>query len=145
MPTLFTAVHLFLVLVAAVVIFFSLGAPIMIARTLHKRSKDLEKEEVRELLGVLYYLYRKECYWYEAVNMVFKLMLWSALVFFEHGSEMQLATALVVNAIQLVAHVHFRPFGGKEAWLMNLLQLCALVLTSMINFGGLALNYLKVR
>ena len=76
--------------------------------------------------------------------MIFKMMLWSTLVFFEHGSELQLAAALVVNSIQMSAHIHFKPFGGDEAALMNFLQFCTLALTFMINFGGLALNYLNL-
>ena len=76
--------------------------------------------------------------------MMFKLFLWSALVFFEHGSEMQLVTALVVNVIQLIFQTHFHPFGGQEARLLNILQFATLALTCLINLGGLALNYLKV-
>ena len=52
-----------LALILSVVVIFSLGAPAMVAYTLYTRRKDLQKEETRELLGVLYYLYREECYW----------------------------------------------------------------------------------
>ena len=75
---------------------------------------------------------------------MFKLGLWSALVFFEHGSEMQLATALVINVLQLCVHVYVLPMGGVEAALLNFMQTCTLVLTAYINFGALAMNYLKV-
>ena len=75
---------------------------------------------------------------------MFKLGLWSALVFFEHGSEMQLATALVINVLQLCVHIEIKPMGGDDAALLNLMQTCTLVLTTYINFGALAMNYLEV-
>ena len=62
--------------------------------------------------------------------MVFKLTLWSALVFFDHGSEMQLATALVVNVLQLCIHIELKPMGGEDAKLLNNMQTCTLVLTT---------------
>jgi len=75
---------------------------------------------------------------------VFKLGLWSALVFFEHGSEMQLAAALVINVLQLCIHIEIKPMGGADAALLNLMQTCTLVLTTYINFGALSMNYLEV-
>ena len=77
-------------------------------------------------------------------EQVFKLGLWSALVFFEHGSEMQLATALVTNVLQLCIHIEIKPMGGEDAALLNLMQTCTLVLTTYINFGALTMNYLEV-
>ena len=75
---------------------------------------------------------------------MFKLGLWSALVFFEHGSEMQLAAALVINVLQLCIHIEIKPMGGEDAALLNRMQTCTLVLTTYINFGALSMNYLKV-
>ena len=63
-------------------------------------------------------------------GQVFKLGLWSALVFFEHGSEMQLATALVINVLQLCVHIEIKPMGGEDAQLLNVMQACTLVLTT---------------
>ena len=75
-------------------------------------------------------VYQPKAYFYEAVQMCFKLALWSALVFFEHGSEMQLATALIFNVIQLCAHMKIEPMGGEEAALLNLMQAAGLVLNT---------------
>ena len=63
-------------------------------------------------------------------EQMFKLGLWSALVFFEHGSEMQLAAALVINVLQLCVHLKIEPMGGEEAVLLNLMQAATLVLTA---------------
>ena len=61
---------------------------------------------------------------------------------------MQLATALVVNAAQLCIHIRIQPFTGRrgpgEAALLNRMQTMTLVLTTYINFGALALNYLAL-
>ena len=57
---------------------------------------------------------------------------------------MQLATALVINVLQLCVHVYVLPMGGADAALLNLMQTCTLVLTTYINFGALSMNYLEV-
>ena len=57
---------------------------------------------------------------------------------------MQLATALVINVLQLCVHVHVQPMGGEDAALLNLMQTCTLVLTTYINFGALTMNSLTV-
>ena len=59
-----------------------------------------------------------------------ELGLWSALVFFDHGSEMQLATALVINVLQLSVHLAVLPMGGADAVLLNIMQAATLVLTA---------------
>ena len=57
---------------------------------------------------------------------------------------MQLATALVINVLQLCVHVQVQPMGGEDAALLNLMQTCTLVLTTYINFGALVMNYLAL-
>ena len=51
-------------------------------------------------------------------------------MFFEHGTEMQLAATLVVNVLQLCVHIEIKPMGGEYAKLLNLMQSCTLVLTT---------------
>ena len=67
---------------------------------------------------------------YESVLMISKLLLWATLVLFDHGSEMQLATALVVNVLQLCLHLMVLPMGGDGAVLLNRMQAATLVLTT---------------
>ena len=78
----------------------------------------------------------------------FNLGLWSTLVFFKYGSEVQLAAALVINVMQLCVHVNVLPYcdknGPGEAALLNVMQTLTLVLTTYINFGALTINYLEV-
>ena len=83
----------------------------------------------------------------EHCRMVFKLALWSALVFFEHGSEMQLATALVVNVMQLCIHLILLPMGGEDKALLNSMQAATLVLTAQVrrlSFGWLVVCKLRL-
>ena len=63
-------------------------------------------------------------------SQVFKLSLWSALVFFDHGSKMQLACALVINVLQLCTHIFVWPMGGADVALLNVMQMGTLVLTT---------------
>jgi hypothetical protein len=42
-------------------------------------------ERTRKLLGILYETYRPEMYYYEAIQMVFKVLLWSSLAMFDKG------------------------------------------------------------
>ena len=81
-----------LFIVVGVLLFFSIGTPIYIARTLYTRREELYDDHgipMDKKLDILYAVYRKKAYYYESINMTFKLGLWSALVFFEHGSEAQ--------------------------------------------------------
>ena len=98
--------------VLLVLVFFSFGTPCAIAYLLYQRRAALYDDDGKpkpQPLDILYAIYAPHAYWYEPVQLVFKLLLWSALVFFDHGSEMQLATALVVNVLQLCFHVRLYP------------------------------------
>ena len=160
--------YLFLVLL--VLVCFSVGTPVAIAYVLYRRRTALYEDDGTvkpQPLDILYAIYRPNAFYYESVQMVsslgeppplpvadrspfclptqaFKLGLWSALVFFDHGSELQLACALVINVLQLVVHVSLQPMGGDEAKLLNRMQTATLVLTTYINFGALSMNYLEV-
>ena len=125
--------YLFLPIVLLVLTLFSLGTPCAVAYVLYSRQAALYDDDgkaVPQPLDVLYAIYQSNAYWYESVQMIFKLALWSTLVFFEHGTEMQLAAALVVNVLQLCVHLVVLPMGGEDAQLLNVMQACTLVLTT---------------
>merc|ERR1719498_1905790 len=102
-----------------VLVVLSFGTPIAIVHLLRVRKDRLNEPKIKELFGALYSVYRPGAYYFEAVNLLFKLALWATLVFFDHGSEMQLACALVVNILQLCIHVYVLPFGTDDAALLN--------------------------
>ena len=125
--------YLFLPIIVLVISLFSLGTPCVTAYVLYARRATLYDDEgkpVPQPLDVLYAIYQSDAFWFESVQMVFKLALWSTLVFFEHGTEMQLAAALVVNVLQLCVHLVILPMGGEDAQLLNVMQACTLVLTT---------------
>jgi hypothetical protein len=125
----------FLPLVVLVLLGFSLGTPAVIVLVLRRQRDQLYDENGKpkpQPLDILYAMYQPKAYFYESVQMCFKLALWSALVFFEHGSEMQLATALVINVMQLCVHLTVLPMGGEEAALLNFMQAASLVLTTCV-------------
>ena len=122
----------FLPVVLGVLIFFSAGTPLAIAYALYTRAEGLYDDAGKAIpqpLDILFAIYQPNAYWFESVQMCFKLGLWSTLVFFDHGAVLQLATALVVNVMHLCIHLMILPFGGDDAWLLNRMQGAALVLT----------------
>ena len=115
--------------------------PLLFARLLWVRRAELQKPETKKLLGVLYLSYKPDLYWFESVTMIFKLALWATLVFFEHGSQFQLAMSAVICVIQLGYHARFEPFEQRGK---NVLQYLSYILVAFTSFSGLLLNYIKV-
>eukprot|EP00947_MAST-08B_sp_MAST-8B-sp1_P002389 g2389.t1 len=117
---------------------FALGMPLLFARLLWKRRAELQNPETKKLLGVLYLSYKPDLYWFESVTMIFKLALWATLVFFEHGSQFQLAMSAMLCFFQLGVHAHFKPY---DAQFKNMLQYVSYILVTFASFSGLLLNY----
>eukprot|EP00947_MAST-08B_sp_MAST-8B-sp1_P004597 g4597.t1 len=130
-----------LALVVVVILGFSLGMPILFARILWKRRSELQNPDNKKLLGVLYMSYKPDLYWFESVTMTFKLALWGTLVFFEHGSQFQLATSAAICFVQLGVHARFEPY---ETGFKNAMQYVSYTLVAFTAFSGLLLNYIAV-
>eukprot|EP00947_MAST-08B_sp_MAST-8B-sp1_P001888 g1888.t1 len=130
-----------LVPVVMTILGFAIGMPLLFVRLLWVRRKELENPETKRLLGVLYMSYKPGLYWFESVTMLFKLALWATLVYFEHGSQFQLATSVVVCWIQLAVHARLEPFNDL---FKNMVQYVSLILVTFASFSGLVLNYLEV-
>merc|ERR1711871_78016 len=118
---------------------FIIGLPLVVWFHLKMNISKLEDEDFKSLFDVFYSPYHKATYWFETVTMLFKLALWSSLVFFPQKSETQMATALVVNVINFGILCYLQPY--KKHYI-NSLQIGVLVVTCGINFTGLVLNYL---
>ena len=82
-----------MVLAIAVVVLFSLGIPIAIGLILWMRRNQLEEPATKKVLGMLYKSYKPEAYWYEAVQMLFKLGFWASYSFFKDDLQIKLAVA----------------------------------------------------
>ena len=112
-------------LAVPVIVFFSLGMPFSFAYMLYKRRHRLDEPSVKKLLGVLYSSYRPECFYFESVQMIFKLSLWACLVFFEQGSQFQIAAGGLICVIQLVVNVKLTPFRyATEVRVVLVLKYC---------------------
>ena len=59
-----------------VIVLFSFGVPALFAYVLWRKRKNLDDPAMAKQLGVLYKPYRKDLYWFESLQMVFKLGLW---------------------------------------------------------------------
>ena len=90
----------------------------------------------------MYTVYKPDRYFYEPINMSFKVLLWMAAVFFDFGSDLQLAAALVINVLHLCVQVHLKPLGGKEPVLLNALETGARVCVTYLNFAALCVKFL---
>eukprot|EP00947_MAST-08B_sp_MAST-8B-sp1_P003620 g3620.t1 len=128
-------------LVLPTILGFSFGMPLLFARLLWTRRAHLQNPETEKLLGVLYTSYKPELYWFESVTMLFKLALWATLVFFDHGSQFQLATSAAICWIQLGVHARFEPFQDR---FKNALQYVSYTLVAFTSFSGLLINYIDV-
>ena len=126
-------------LVIAVLVCVSLGTPLCIALYLYKKRHALYDEEgnvIPHALDILYATYHSGAYFYESITMLFKLALWASLVFPDHGSQLQLSMALIVNVLQITVHVYLKPYGREDAAIMNLMHGAGIVLTLYINFSN---------
>ena len=129
-----------LVPVLLVIVLFAFGMPLLFAFLLWRRRNQLDDEKTKKLLGMLYTSYKPDKYWFESVIMLFKLSLWATLVFFENGSQFQLATSLALCFLQLGIHARYEPYNDQTK---NTLQYISLLLVAFTSFSGLLLNYLK--
>ena len=124
----------YLFIVLQILVFFSIGTPVAIAYVLYKRRDTLYEDDGKvkdQPLDILYAIYQPKAYYYESVQMVSgpfpwlrcislitlttsesscflqvcKLGLWSALVFFEHGSEFQQDCQLLIQLNAATNHL----------------------------------------
>ena len=84
--------------------------------------------------------YKEEFYFYETIQMCFKLTLWGVVVFLPKGSQFQHAANMMVCFVQLGVHARLQPFNTH---LKNGMQYVALSIVAFTSFAGLVLNYLE--
>lgn len=136
-------------LVLVVLVFFSAGTPLYMALLLYKNRHDLyfpDGKVRKHPYNVFYQVYHARAYWWETVQMTFKVLLWGTLSLFRYRSAIQLAVALILSVVQLSLHIYFRPFGGETLapQVANFLQTGTFIVTVYIAFGGMVTNYLVV-
>merc|ERR1711871_785349 len=97
----------FLILVVLFILVFSVGLPLAVTLLLIYNRGALQKDGFKRKFGIFYGAYKPGVYWFESVTITFKLALWITLVLFDHGSEMQLVTSLVITILNLCIHIEF--------------------------------------
>ena len=130
-----------MVLAVAVVVFFSFGIPLLFAFVLYKRREALDSPATKQYLGMLYLSYKPECYWFESVQMLFKLALWASLTFLKDDPQVKIALAQFICFAQVALHARLRPFNSQ---FKNTIQAFSVCLAFAVGFGGLVINYLRV-
>jgi hypothetical protein len=95
------------------VLIYPLGIPLAIFFMLWRHRVDLAKEDhaKRDQFDPLVGDYRLGAWYWEALEMLRKIILTGLMIFWARGSIGQLAAGIVVSALFLVASVNVRPFG----------------------------------
>jgi hypothetical protein len=92
-------------------------------------------------LGMLAAPYKASCWYFECVQMVFKVMFWVILVFFPiKGSQFQLAAVAILTIVQLMLHARVEPFKKQLA---NRTEYVGHVVVLLTSLSGLLINYLE--
>ena len=130
-----------MVLAVSVVVFFAFGIPLFFSVVLYKKREHLRTRETQQFLGMLYLSYRPEVYWFESVQMLFKLALWASLTFFKDDPQVKIALAQFICFLQVALHARLRPFNSD---FKNTMQAFSVCLAFAVGFGGLVINYLRV-
>jgi hypothetical protein len=106
-----------------------------------KSAKDwINGDNTSKLFGVLYMTYRPGAYYFEPIQMLFKVAMYASLALFENGSQFQLACGLSICFIQVAVQARIMPFDSEYK---NQLQFIGLGLSANLAFAGLILNYLN--
>eukprot|EP00947_MAST-08B_sp_MAST-8B-sp1_P001648 g1648.t1 len=129
-----------LALAILLMVLFVCGIPVLFAFLLYKKRHSLEEPATKKLLGMLYMSYKPEAYWFESVQMTFKLALWMSLALFKDDPQLKIAIALLVCFAQVTLHAYLRPFSSFEKNASQALGICT---AFIVSFGGLVINYLN--
>eukprot|EP00947_MAST-08B_sp_MAST-8B-sp1_P000011 g11.t1 len=109
--------------------------------TRHLCRNMLDDPDTKKLFGMLYMSYKPDAYWFESVQMLFKLALWASLCFFKDDPQIKIAVAQFICFLQVALHAHLKPFNTT---FKNICQAFALLLSFSVSFGGLVINFLQV-
>ncbi|GAX73318.1 hypothetical protein CEUSTIGMA_g772.t1 [Chlamydomonas eustigma] len=109
----FTGYHNLLALYIGIpgVIFFSLGVPAFSAYFLYKNQHRLREKGFIRSYGFIYGDYRDECFYWESVVMLRKLLIILVVVFLvTYGNVMQVVVALGIIIVAMVVQMIMDPY-----------------------------------
>jgi hypothetical protein len=94
------------------IVFFSIGAPALLFCTLARRRDQLGEKDTYKSLGILYGEWRPKHYYFESVELIFKLLLWVAVV----ASEKQIQNVVVVSLLIIFVMVRVGARPSIKRW-----------------------------
>ena len=97
----------------ATIILFSIGAPAVLFFTLVRRRDKLGQTMTFKRLGILYSAWRPKYYYFEAIELIFKLLLWVAVV---ASTDEQIQNAAVVSMLMVFVMVRVGARPSMKAW-----------------------------
>jgi hypothetical protein len=95
------------------ILFFSIGAPTALLVALWRRRDRLGEKTTYKRLGILYGAWRPGCYFFEPVELFFKLLLWVAVV---ASNDEQIQNAAVASLLIIFVMVRVGVHPSKESW-----------------------------
>jgi hypothetical protein len=131
------------------ILLFSIGLPVMYQALLYPHRHRLASSISHEAssaagapasfraLSFLYADYKPRFYWWEAVEIVRKLLLTGALVQFQKGSLIQIVTAMVIIVVHMLMLANFKPYKNAKH---GAIALCVYSVLLAIFFGALLLS-----
>ena len=110
-----TPTHKVYMAYASVMIIYPVGLPLLFFYVLYRNKDELKKEHsvIREELSPLVQSYRADCWYWEALEMLKKIILTGLLCFFYRGSTQQLVLGGIMASFFLCGSVSARPFITK--------------------------------
>ena len=112
---------------------YVVGTPVLCLGLVYKNRRDLEEPNVATMLGFIYQSYRSECYYWELINVLRRVLL-AALLAVVPFTHPEYSVLLVLAALQLslILQHAYAPFHSK---LENRLELASLYVL-LISFVG---------
>ena len=90
--------------------------------------------------GLLFSKYRRECWWFEMVEMPRKLLLVGSIIFVASGTTMQIYYAVFVALASVLVLTGFKPYADQKmsavAWVCQLCTLLTFVCALALRNGG---------
>jgi hypothetical protein len=123
---------------AFTIIFFSLGAPAFLFYTLARRRDQLGEKDTFKSLGILYSEWRPKYYYFESVELIFKLLLWVAVV---ASKDEQIQNAAVVSLLIVFVMVRVGPRPSIKRW-KDKAEVCALGFSLTLKLHDMVHSYL---
>ena len=128
----FTDTHSKFSLLAFGLLSFVVGFPLLVFFLLwkyhHRKSNHDQQNEIAAGLSFLFENYSKQCWFWEVLELVRKVILTSVLVLIGDESRTNLGAAAITSGLYTVLFAHYQPVSDRfEHWLhlVSLLATCA--------------------